>query len=59
MQAKDSMNINKIIEKTIELIETNLDNQDLNICLLSNKLFISPFYLQRIFYSFVAVHSLI
>ena len=47
------MNINKIIEKTVELIETNLDNQDLNICFLSSKLFISPYYLQRIFYSLV------
>ena len=47
------MNINKIIEKTVELIETNLDNQDLNICFLSDKLFISPYYLQRIFYSLV------
>ena len=47
------MNINKIIEKTVDVIETNLDNQNLNIIFLSNKLFISPFYLQRIFYSLV------
>ncbi len=46
------MNIYSILEKTIDLIENNLDNQDLNISFLSNKVFVSPYYLQRIFYSF-------
>lgn len=46
------MNIYNILEKTIDLIEDNLDNQDLNISFLSNKVFVSPYYLQRIFYSF-------
>ena len=36
---------------TIELIESNLDNPDLNIVFLSKKVFVSPYYLQRIFYS--------
>ena len=47
------MNIYNIIEKTVELIENNLCNQDLNILFLSSRLFISPYYLQRIFYSFI------
>lgn len=46
------MNIYSILEKIIDLIENNLDNQDLNISFLSNKVFVSPYYLQRIFYSF-------
>ena len=46
------MNIYNILEKTIDLIENNLDNQELNISFLSNKVFVSPYYLQRIFYSF-------
>ena len=46
------MNIYNILEKTIKVIEDNLDNQDLNISFLSNKVFVSPYYLQRIFYSF-------
>lgn len=46
------MNIYSILEKNIDLIEDNLDNQDLNISFLSNKVFVSPYYLQRIFYSF-------
>lgn len=41
-----------ILKKTIDLIEDNLDNQELNISFLSNKVFVSPYYLQRIFYSF-------
>lgn len=45
------MNIYNILEKTIKVIEDNLDNQDLNISFLSNKVFVSPYYLQRIFYS--------
>lgn len=40
-----------ILEKTIELIEDNLDNQDLNISFLSKKVFVSSYHLQRIFYS--------
>ena len=47
------MNIYKTIEKTIELIENNLCNHDLNILFLSKRVFISPYYLQRIFYSFI------
>ena len=47
------MNINDILKKTLELIEDNLDNQDLNICFLANKVFVSPYYLQRIFYSLI------
>ena len=47
------MNTYNIIAKTIELIESNLDNKELNICFLSNKVFVSPYYLQRIFYSFI------
>ena len=47
------MNTYCILEKTIELIENNLDNSNLNICFLSNKVFVSPYYLQRIFYSLV------
>lgn len=46
------MNIYNILENTIELIENNLCNQDLNILFLSDRLFVSPYYLQRIFYSF-------
>ena len=46
------MNIYSILEKTIDLIENNLDNQELNISFLSNKVFVSSYYLQRIFYSF-------
>ena len=45
------MNTYDILEKTIELIENNLDNPDLNIVFLSKKVFVSPYYLQRIFYS--------
>ena len=47
------MNIYSILEKTIELIEDNLDNQELNISFISNKVFVSPYYLQRIFYSLI------
>ncbi len=47
------MNTNDILKKTLELIEDNLDNQDLNISFLSNKVFVSPYYLQRLFYSFL------
>ena len=47
------MNIYSILEKTIDLIENNLDNQELNISFLSNKVFVSPYYLQRIFYSLI------
>ena len=47
------MNINNILKKTINLIEDNLDNQELNISFLSNKVFVSPYYLQRIFYSII------
>ena len=39
------------LEKTINLIENNLDNQDLNISFLSNKVYVSPYHLQRIFYT--------
>ena len=39
------MNINDILKKTLELIDDNLDNQDLNICFLANKVFVSPYYL--------------
>lgn len=46
------MNTIDILKKTIILIETNLESQDLNITFLSNKVFVSPFYLQRMFYSF-------
>lgn len=45
------MNTIDILKKTIKLIETNLESQDLNITFLSNKVFVSPFYLQRMFYS--------
>ena len=47
------MNMYSILEKTIELIEDNLDNQNLNIRFLSNKVYVSPYYLQRIFCSLV------
>ena len=47
------MNIYNILEKTIEIIENNLCNQELNILFLSKSLYISPYYLQRIFYSFI------
>lgn len=47
------MNMYCILEKTIELIENNLDNHNLNIKFLSNKVYVSPYYLQRIFYSLV------
>ena len=39
------------LEKTINLIENNLDNQELNISFLSKKVFVSPYHLQRIFYT--------
>ena len=45
------MDTYSILKKTIELIENNLDNQDLNISFLSNNVFVSPYYLQRIFYT--------
>ena len=45
------MNTYNILEKTIELIEDNLENQDLNISFLSKKVFVSPYHLQRIFYT--------
>ena len=45
------MNTIDILKETIKLIETNLESQDLNITFLSNKVFVSPFYLQRMFYS--------
>ena len=47
------MNTNSVLKKTIELIEKNLDNHNLNIRFLSNKVYVSPYYLQRIFYSLV------
>ena len=47
------MNIYSILGKIIELIENNLDNQELNISFISNKVFVSPYYLQRIFYSLI------
>ncbi len=46
------MNIYNTIENTVELIEDNLCNNELNILFLSKRLFVSPYYLQRIFYSF-------
>ena len=45
------MDTQSILEKTINLIEDNLDNHDLNISFLSNKVFVSPYHLQRIFYT--------
>ena len=47
------MDIYNIVEKTIELVENNLDNPNLNILFLSSKLFINSYYLQRIFYSLI------
>jgi AraC family transcriptional regulator len=47
------MNTIDILKQTIKLIETNLESQDLNITFLSNKVFVSPFYLQRMFYSII------
>ena len=47
------MNTYSVLKDTIELIENNLDNPNLNICYLSNKVYVSPYYLQRIFYSLV------
>ena len=46
------MNIYNTIENAVELIEDNLCNNELNILFLSKRLFVSPYYLQRIFYSF-------
>ena len=45
------MDTQNILEKTINLIEDNLDNSDLNIYYLSNNVFVSPYHLQRIFYT--------
>ena len=45
------MDTQSILEKTINLIEDNLDNQDLNISYLSDNVFVSPYHLQRIFYT--------
>ena len=45
------MDTQGILENTIKLIENNLDNQDLNISFLSNKVYVSPYHLQRIFYT--------
>ena len=45
------MDTQSILEKTINLIENNLDNQDLNISFLSKKVFVSTYHLQRIFYT--------
>ena len=47
------MNTNNILIKTIDIIEKNLDNPNLNICYLSNNVYVSPYHLQRIFYSLV------
>ena len=47
------MNTIDTLKKTIKLIETNLESQDLNITFLSNKVFVSSFYLQRMFYSII------
>ena len=47
------MNTYSILKKIVELIENNLDNKDLNISFLSNKVFVSTYYLQRIFYSII------
>ena len=47
------MNTVDILKKTIQLIETNLDNKELKISYLSSKVFVSPYYLQRIFYSII------
>ena len=47
------MNTIDILKKTIKLIETNLESQDLNITFLLNKVFVSSFYLQRMFYSII------
>ena len=47
------MNTIDILKKTIKLIEKNLESQDLNITFLSNKVFVSSFYLQRMFYSII------
>ena len=45
------MDTYSILEKTIKLIEDNLDNHDLNISFLSNNVFVSPYHLQRVFYT--------
>ena len=45
------MDTYSILEKTIKLIEDNLDNQELNISFLSNNVFVSPYHLQRVFYT--------
>ena len=47
------MNTNNILIKTIDIIEKNLDNPNLNICYLSDNVYVSPYHLQRIFYSLV------
>ena len=47
------MNTNSILIKTIDIIEKNLDNPNLNICYLSDNVYVSPYHLQRIFYSLV------
>ena len=47
------MNIYSILEMTIEMIENNLCNSDLNILFLSKRLYVSPYYLQRIFYLYI------
>ena len=47
------MNTIEILKENIQLIETNLENQELTISYLSNKVFVSPYYLQRIFYSII------
>ncbi len=44
------MNTYNILKNTIELIENNLENHELNISYLANRVFVSPYYLQRIFY---------
>ena len=46
------MDTQSILEKTINLIEDNLDNENLNISFLSEKMFVSPYHLQRMFYTF-------
>ena len=44
------MNAFSILEKTIKIIENNLDNIDLTITFLSKEVYVSPYYLQRMFY---------
>ena len=47
------MDIYKIISQAVDLVETHLDDEELDISFLAKRLYVSPFYFQRIFKALV------